>query len=269
MRSSPILIAVAPNGAKKSKRDHAALPITPLELAREAAACCEAGAGMIHLHVRDAKGKHTLDPAAYRPAIQEIEAAVGDRMLIQVSSEAAGVYDASRQIELMKQLAPHCISCGLKEFVQDESRIETGAGFFAELDKSGTLIQYILYSPEDVRWYERLCRLGVIPGNNHLVLFVLGRYGEMQGHPDQLDDYLMALQRKSNWMVCAFGEKEHLVMRRVAECGGHARIGFENNLRLPSGAPAPDNVALVKITVQSANLAGRMCGGKDFAESLF
>jgi 3-keto-5-aminohexanoate cleavage enzyme len=269
MTSSPILIAVAPNGARKGKHDNAALPITPLELAQTAVACAEAGAGMIHLHVRDAKGNHTLEPAAYRPAIKEIEAAVGDRMLIQVSSEAAGIYDAPRQIELMKQLAPHCISCGLREFVPDDSKLEIGADFFVELDNSGTLIQYILYSPEDVRWYEKLCRLGVIPGSKHLLLFVLGRCETMQSHPNQLDDYVMALKRKSNWMVCAFGEQENLVMRRAAECGGHARIGFENNLQLPSGAPAPDNAALVKITVQSARLAGRMCGGKDFAEALF
>lgn len=269
MTSSPILIAVAPNGARRSQQDHAALPITPLELARTAVACAEAGAGMIHLHVRDVKGNHTLEPAAYKPAIKEIEAAVGDRMLIQVSSEAAGIYDAPKQIELMKQLAPHCVSCGLREFVPDESQYETGADFFVGLDNSDTLIQYILYSPEDVRWYETLCRIGVIPGSKHLLLFVLGRYATMKPHPDFLDDYVNALKRKSNWMVCAFGEQEHQIMRRAAECGGHARVGFENNLQLPSGALAPDNAALVKVTVQSAHLAGRICGGKDFAESLF
>ncbi len=265
----PILIAVAPNGARKTQRDHSALPITPLELARTADVCADAGAGMIHLHVRDDNGNHTLEPEYYMPAIKEVKAAVADRMLIQVTSEAAGIYGAPQQIELMKRLAPHCISCGLREFVQDESQFETGARFFNELDKAGTLIQYILYTPDDVRWYETLCRQGVIPGDKHLLLFVLGSYKKMISCPDQLQDFVVALQRQSNWMVCAFGKREHEVMDHAAKCGGHARIGFENNLYMPTGTIASDNAALVRITVEAAHAAGRRCGGKKFAESLF
>ncbi len=269
LQSSPMLIAVAPNGARRTQQDHAALPISPLELARTAAACADAGAGMIHLHVRDANGKHTLEPDYYLPAIKEIEAAVGDRMLIQVTSEAAGIYDASQQIELMKQLAPHCISCGLREFVNDETQFEPAARFFTELYNGGTLIQYILYSSDDVRWYETLCAHGVIPGTKHLLLFVLGSYATMESTPAHLEKYISFLTKKSNWMVCAFGIEEHEVMRVAAQYGGHARIGFENNLYFPSGDQAPDNAALVGLTVRTVLAEGRTCEGKKFAESLF
>ncbi len=268
-QSTPMLIAVAPNGARRTQQDHTALPISPLELARTAADCADAGAGMIHLHVRDANGKHTLEPAYYLPAIKEIETAVGDRMLIQVTSEAAGIYDAPQQIELMKRLAPHCISCGLREFVKDETCYKPAARFFSELYNEGTLIQYIIYSPADVRWYETLCSHGVIPGTRHLLLFVLGSYATMESSPVHLEKFISALTRECNWMVCAFGKEEFEVMRRAAQYGGHARVGFENNLQLPSGDMAPDNAALVQITAQTACLAGRSCAGKKFAESLF
>ncbi len=269
MNPDPMLIAVAPNGARKTKADHPALPLTPMELARAAARCAEAGAGMIHLHARDEKGRHTLEPEYYRPVVREVSAAVGDRMLIQLTSEAAGVYDAPRQMDLVKRLAPHCISCGLREFVRDRSWFERGAAFFSELRGAGTLVQYILYSPEDVRWYETLCNRGVIPGTGHLLLFVLGRPGGENADPDHLPDYLGALKRKSNWMVCAFGKEEHSVMLPAAEKGGHARVGFENNLLLPSGNPAPDNAALVELTAGAARRFGRKTGGKQFAESLY
>jgi len=51
--SNPVMIAVAPNGARKTKQDHPSLPINAEELAATAANCLAAGACMIHLHVRD------------------------------------------------------------------------------------------------------------------------------------------------------------------------------------------------------------------------
>ena len=61
-------MTVAPNGGRKTKADHPALPLSADELARTAAECLERGASMIHLHVRDADGKHILDavPTAAR-----------------------------------------------------------------------------------------------------------------------------------------------------------------------------------------------------------
>lgn len=271
MADAPMLIAVAPNGARKTRRDHPALPITPLELARTAAACAEAGAGMLHLHVRDNSGGHTLEADFYKPAIREVEAAVGDTMLLQVTSEAAGVYNSHRQMELMKGLAPHCLSCGLREFVTNENDFEAAAAFFTAMKASGVLIQYILYSPDDVRWYQKLRDAGVLPGHRHFLLFVLGRYTSEHVCPPSLslDVYVNTLRQESNWMACAFGTLEHEVIRRAAKLGGHGRVGFENNLYLPSGRRAPDNSALVESAVHGALQAGRTPAGKAFAEGLF
>ena len=90
MAEQKVLIAVAPNGARRSRKDHPALPVTLDELVETAAACARAGAAMIHLHIRDVYGEHSLDPVRYRHAITAIRERVGDNMLIQVSSEAAG-----------------------------------------------------------------------------------------------------------------------------------------------------------------------------------
>ena len=67
----PTAIAVAPNGGRKVKADHPAVPLTPAELAVTAARCREAGASMIHAHVRTADGQHLLEADAYREAIAE------------------------------------------------------------------------------------------------------------------------------------------------------------------------------------------------------
>jgi uncharacterized protein (DUF849 family) len=223
---------------------------------------------MMHFHVRDSFGKHTLDHRIYGPVLKELEAAVGEHMLLQVSSEAAGVYQSDEQIEQMKRLAPHCLSCGLRELVNEQKDYAVGHDFFSALHRSGVLVQYILYSPADVQWYETLCSAGVIPGENHLLLFVLGRYGQIGEHNHELHEYVAALKRKSHWMVCAFGQAEYATAAQAAKLGGHARIGFENNHNMPDGSIAPDNAALIKLTLDLALKAGRSPGDKAFAESL-
>jgi len=94
---APLLIASAPNGAYKTRAEHAAIPLTAAELAAAAFEALTAGARMLHLHVRDAAGRHTLEAAAYAEAIAAIRARVGGELLLQCTSEAAGIYDAAAQ----------------------------------------------------------------------------------------------------------------------------------------------------------------------------
>ncbi|MGS2722193.1 3-keto-5-aminohexanoate cleavage protein [Porticoccus sp. GXU_MW_L64] len=247
---SPVLIAVAPNGARRTQSDHSALPITPTEIADTAEACVNAGAAMLHLHVRDDEGKHSLDPWRYEKAIAAVRSRVGDQLLIQVSSEAAGVFNVQQQIAAVEALIPEYVSLGLREYIADETAIDTGGKFLARLQKNQVHVQYILYSPEDIQWYEQLCQQGVIPGDRHLLLLVLGRYGQQPAQVEQLPAYLSALKRPSPWMVCAFGPNELAIMDEVIKQGGHCRVGFENNLELKPGVKVTGNEDLVAATAE-------------------
>ena len=66
-------LMVAPNGARKVKKDHPAVPLTISETVATAKSCYEAGAGAIHLHVRDKEGQHVLDSGLYKEALNELE----------------------------------------------------------------------------------------------------------------------------------------------------------------------------------------------------
>ena len=169
----------------------------------------------------------------------------------------------------MKRLAPHCLSCGLREVVKGRNNCAVGYNFFSELHRAGVLVQYILYSPADVVWYETLCREGVIPGENNLLLFVLRRYGHNDEKNCDLHSYGAALKQKAPWMACGFGKVEYALTAQAAKLGGHVRLGFENNQHLPDGSTSPDNAALVKLTSDLARLAGRLPSDKLFAESLY
>ena len=266
---TPLLIAVAPNGARHARKDHPALPLSPRELAQTAVECRDAGAAMMHLHVRDKRGLHSLDPDTYRKTLKEVHSAVGETMLIQVSSEAAGVYRPQQQMAAMLALETGCISVGLREIIKDRAAVDAGAKFLAELKLRGTLAQYILYSPDDIVWYQKLCQDGVIPSNRNLVLVVIGRYRQQRYAADLLQSYLAVLRPSDPWMVCAFGNQEREIMRQAIKLGGHCRVGFENNLCLADGSLAPSNAVLVNGIAGIANDQGRRLADALQAVELF
>ena len=176
----PLVVAVAPNGARKTRQDHPALPITPAELADCAAACRDAGASMLHLHVRKADGSHSLAPADYRPAIDAVRRAVGQSLVLQLTIEAIGVYAPQQQMAMVRELRPEAVSLALGEVLPDASAEREGAEFLAWAERERIVAQHILYSAEDVRRYALQRRRGVIPAGRHWVLFVLGRYAGRQ-----------------------------------------------------------------------------------------
>lgn len=250
--TSPIAIAVAPNGARKTHADHAALPITPDELAACARQCVDAGAAMLHLHVRRPDGTHSLEPDDYRPAIAAIRNAVGDALVLQITTEAVGIYTPEQQMASVRALQPEAISAALRELILDATHEAEAARFFGELAAARTAIQYILYSADDVVRYRDLRTRGILPDAPHWVLFVLGRYSAGQrSDPSDLLPFLQAWSDGGNltahvpWAMCAFGPREAECALTAALLGGHARLGFENNMLLPDGSTAPDNAALV------------------------
>jgi uncharacterized protein (DUF849 family) len=256
--SSHLLITVAPNGAYKQRPDHPALPLTTSELGQTAKQCLEAGAGMIHMHIRDADGRHSLDVTGYREAQQAVKAAVGDELIIQVTSEAARVYKAPEQIAMVTVLKPEAVSVGLREVDQPEIGEAGLEHFFGWLAKERIMTQVIVYDVADLQRWQALRAKGVIPDAPWSLLFVLGRYSVGQtSEAKDLLPFVMAHTGQEPWSMCAFGAGEHACATTAVALGGHARVGFENNLLLNNGQVAPDNAALVRQIADSARVLGR------------
>lgn len=255
---TPYIVGVAPNGARKTQSDHPALPMTAAELARTAAACCDAGASYLHLHVRDRDGRHILDADAYRDASEAIRQEVGDDMVIQITTEAVGLYNADQQMAVVREVRPESASVAVREIVPDESSESAAAEFFAWMRSESVLPQFILYADADVARFRDLCRRGVVPGNRHFVLFVLGRYSaDQQSMPVDLLPFLKTWSVNGDWSICAFGRHENACALTAAALGGHSRVGFENNILMADGKTAPENAALVAQARLAAELIGR------------
>ena len=265
----PLIITVAPSGARKTQADHPALPISADELAEAAGQSLAAGAAMIHLHVRGEDQQHSLDVARYRAAIEAIRTRVGPDMIIQVTTEAVGIYSAEQQMAMVRELRPEAVSLAIRELCPEGGDEEQAVGFFAWLQGEHIAPQYILYSVEDVMRFGALRERGVIAGERPAVLHVLGRYGDSENSSaSQLPSRLEVMQEDVIWSVCAFGAAESACMLSAAELGGHCRVGFENNMQLASGDTAPDNAALVAQLAGNAAMIGRQIASPAEARKL-
>ncbi len=266
----PLIVMVAPNGARRTRADHPALPVTPAELADSAARCLEAGAAAIHVHVRDRDGRHTLDPQAYAAALAAIRGAVGDRLICQITTEAVGRHTPAEQVATVRAVRPEAVSLALRELAPGPEDEAEAARFLAWLAAERIHPQFILYDSADVRRFADWRRRGLVPQERPFLLFVLGRYaGERGARPADLIPFLTAAAPggglETPWAVCAFGPREGACALTAAALGGHSRIGFENNMSLASGAIASDNAALVAETVATAALIGRTAATADQA----
>jgi 3-keto-5-aminohexanoate cleavage enzyme len=260
----PLIITVAPNGARRGKADHPAIPLTPAEIGIEAARCQESGAAMIHLHVRDADGRHSLDPDLYRIAIAAVRKEAGSDLIVQVTTET------DQQIAAMQELQPEAFSAAVRELIPDAASEAAAAQFLKEQAERGVFVQHILYDENDVRRFTDLLDRAVIPRTRASGLFVLGRYTQgQQSSPSDLLPFLGAWALDLPWSLCAFGRREAACAITAACLGGHVRVGFENNLHLPDGSVAPDNAALVRGVADAAKSLGLAIATPDEAKHFF
>jgi uncharacterized protein (DUF849 family) len=246
-----VAIAVAPHGARRTKAEHPATPITPREIAYAAAASAEAGAAMIHVHVRDRRGEHVLDADIYRQTIAELRREVRGRMLVQITTDSIGRYRPAEQMAVVSEVRPEAVSLALRELCPNDAAETAFAEFLRFLKREHIAPQFILYDPDDVARLSRLVGNGVIPYAAPPVIHVLGRYQATAKMPEPADllPYLNAAMPREVFdcfMVCAFSPAEAACGLAAALLGGDVRIGFENNLHLPDGRMAPDNAALIR-----------------------
>ena len=122
-------LMVAPNGARKSKKDHPNLPITISEIVQEAKNCFQKGANAIHAHVRDQEGNHSLDIGLYKELIKELKIKVPD-LPVQITTEAVGKYSPEDQINVVEKIIPEAASVALIEMIPDKNDTNLAQKFY-------------------------------------------------------------------------------------------------------------------------------------------
>jgi uncharacterized protein (DUF849 family) len=266
-----VMIMSAPNGARRQYSDHPDIPLTPAELANEARQLLDQQVSVLHLHVRHPDGRHSLEADHYQAGIHAIEQAVGNELIIQVTSEAVGIYNRHQQMEMVRNIRPEAVSLALRELCPDPAAELDAAEFYAFLCKEKIWPQHILYTMEEVKRFEVLRRKGLFAQENPACLLVLGNYAdEKEGSPEELAEKLEGAHFEDlPWSACCFGRSELACMLATTERGGHVRLGFENNLWLENGALAGSNAELIKQYRESLSNQSRVPATADEVRDQF
>lgn len=245
---------VAPNGARLTKTDHPNLPMTQDEIVECAVDCYAAGADGIHAHIRDRNGQHLLDADVYRGLLEVLKTAVPD-MAVQITTEAAGIYDAQTQMRVALEAGADMVSASIRE-IRRAGR-QTAASFFAECRAREISVQHILYDPTDCALLADTLTPEDLADRQLQMIFVLGRYNNLgSSGPDELNpflEWLATLQLKPDWAACAFGAAETECLVKAVLSGGKCRVGFENSCFLSDGSVAPGNQEKVAELVKRLN----------------
>ena len=246
-----LTIMVAPNGARKGHAEHPNLPLTADALAVDTQACQAAGAQAIHMHVRDDNGRHTLDASRYLAATEAVRRTTGSDFVVQITTEAVGMFKPHEQIAVVRAVQPEAVSIATKELIPDAGAEADAAKLYRWAYEQRIAVQHIVYAPNEFDHLLDLIDRAIIPGRRHSVIFPLGRYATNQeSDPAELAPFVAKVRdsggaARFDWWVCAFGASETASLVAAAAMGGHCRIGFENSFINADGTRAGSNAERV------------------------
>jgi 3-keto-5-aminohexanoate cleavage enzyme len=246
-----LTIMVAPNGARKGPADHPNLPITVEAIAQEALACFSAGAQAVHMHVRDKEGRHTLDSSRYLAATGAVRRLAGPEVIVQITTEAVGMFKPHEQIAAVRAVQPEAVSIAMKELIPDPSVEAAAADLYRWAYEQRIAVQHIVYAVDEFDRLLDLMMRGIVPGQRHSVIFPLGRYAaDQESDPAELVPFVAKIQANGgtdrfDWWACAFGVSETTSLVAAAALGGHCRVGFENSFFNADGSRANSNAERV------------------------
>jgi len=241
-------LMVAPNGARLTDDDHAAVPVTIPQIVAVAQDCAAAGAGAMHFHVRDAAKAHILDSGLYREALAELAIKLPE-MHHQISTETVGRYGPDDMRAVTRAVMPPGVSIGVPEMIPSGIPSAEDADFYGWLAAEGIRTQHICYQPEQLHLLGALLDAAALPKHGVWCLFVIGHYTGAVSQPALIDEFLSEMRGAGidgDWAICAFREEEAACIRHAVGRGGKLRVGFENSMVMADGSIAADNAARVR-----------------------
>lgn len=257
----PMIVNVALTGAVPSKADNETVPLTPEEIAKDALACAEAGASVVHLHVRDEQGDNVHRRDLYERAIEPIRASMPELIICVTTSSRVDPDPANRMIglELEPPLRPDMGSLTLGSFnfprVVSNNPPDQIRALLEKMFELGIRPELEVFELGMVNTLHALRDRGLIPGPP-VVNILLGSFGSAPAFVGDLGHIVERLPEGSEWAAAGIGAFQRPMNIAGAIMDGNVRTGLEDNPR-GDGAEGWSNVAAVELAVRAAELAGR------------
>ncbi|MBT3234606.1 MAG: 3-keto-5-aminohexanoate cleavage protein [Bdellovibrionales bacterium] len=257
MTSDPVIITAAIVGAERSVEQCAALPITPEQLVDAAVESVEAGASIIHLHVRDEDGQ----PSQRVDIFSKVTDLIRQRCdaIIQYSTGGAvGTTTQDRIAPLV--LAPEMGTLSLGTLNFGEDIFENGHDTIIEIAQGLRLNNVVpeveIFDLGMMETLERYLAQELIPKKFH-VDFVLGVPGGLSGTIENLVTLVGRLPKGQSWSAAGLGRYELPLTLHALAMGGHVRVGLEDNIYYRKGELAKSNAQLIERVVRIAKECDR------------
>jgi 3-keto-5-aminohexanoate cleavage enzyme len=256
--ADPVVLTVAVTGADVSRDDNPNIPYTTQEIADSSINAAEAGATVVHLHVREDDGAPSGRPELFQDVIRRIRA--GSDLLTMVSTGGANDMSiAERSTGLLADPDISGVETGSMNF-GDETFITpppAGRGIAARALEMGIALEVEAFDVghviSAVRWLEQ----GILPRPMRINL-VFGVPGGIDASPEALAAMVRPLPEDTFWTVTCVG-RHHPRMLALALLNGAngIRTGLEDAVYISKGVLAPSNAALVTKAVELTRALGR------------
>ena len=254
-----LIITAAICGAEVTKEQNPAVPYTVEEIVRDAKSAVDAGAAIVHIHVREDDGTPTQSKARFKECIDAIYKVCPDVILIPSTGGAVGMTAEERlqPTELMPEMAT--LDCGTCNFGDDvfENTMPMMRAFGKRMMENGIKPEYECFEMGHLETVLNMARKGQVPGAPMQFNFVLGVPGCTGATAQNLAWLVNAIPAGSTWTATGIGRHAFTLAAAAIVMGGNVRVGFEDNLYLERGVLAKSNGELVAKVVRLAKELGR------------
>ena len=254
---NPLVITAALVGAETTREQTPYLPISPEEIAQEAKRCRDAGASIVHLHVREPDGKPSQSAGLFRETIERIRVLAPDLICQTSTGGAVGMEVDERAQPLtltgagkpdMATLTTGTVNFGDEVFwnprplVREIARRMRAAGIVPEIECFDAGMVDEAYA---------LQKEGFLDFPAHFD-FVLGVPGALAAKAAAIDFLRTQIPEGSTWTVAGVGRHQLPMAELAIERGGNVRVGLEDNIYVSKGVLAKGSYELVARVVELA-----------------
>ena len=267
-----LIITAAICGAEVTKEQNPNVPYTVEEIVREAKSAVDAGAAIVHLHVREDDGTPTQSRARFQECEDAIYKACPNVILIPSTGGAVGMTPDERlqstdTTPLPEMATLDCGTCNFGDEIFDNT-MPTMRAFGKRMMERGIKPEYECFEMGHLDTILTMARKGQVPGAPMQFNFVLGVPGCTPATVDNLCWLVKNIPAGSTWTATGIGRYAFQLAAPAIVMGGNVRVGFEDNLYLERGVLAKSNGELVDKVVRMAKLLGREVANSDEAREI-
>lgn len=256
-----LIITAAICGAEVTKAQNPAVPYTVEEIAAEAKAAYDAGAAIVHLHVRYDDGTPTQNHERFQECENAIYKLCPDVILIPSTGGAVGMtpderLDSTNTNPVPEMATLDCGTCNFGDEIFDNT-MPTMRAFGKRMLEKGIKPEYECFEMGHLDTILTMARKGEVPGHPMQFNFVLGVPGCTPATVGNLQWLVNNIPAGSTWTATGIGRNAFTLAAPAIAMGGNVRVGFEDNLYLERGVLAKSNGELVAKVVRIAREMGR------------